>query len=490
MSTQTSLINGNKKAVNLQEEKLLKSGKAAKFLNLPHRTFKDLVKRGIIIPTQTTLSGYNLFSKQTLVEFAQSGQKLQKWAKNGKIQSQTGQKIENSAAKRAENLQNGNSEFQVEILDAVDESTEEVAEGMRKKLPEGFVDDGIVVFDRNPELLFRNAPHLLPNKSNKTTVININGEISEANDEQISEVKQGISNYKHDSKRHDANEKLIKFLFDLTDEQYSAGTLLIKEGVKNHSDVITSLSFDKMNYVLFSQTRLDPFDREVCLACISEQAVGNTVTTIDTIFHCMTGSPSKRPTAKMSARIRSSLLKLMGTSIHYDASEVCKKFGYNSKEPMIYSGSLLWLEMLDNIRINNSLTTCIHFVKRSPLFTLAEIKNGQILSYEKSLLDTPVNNTESFIPIKNYILRRINEIHLHKLKPIILFDTILKKNNFMHIDRLKKHRIKDYIVACFLHWQKHNIISSFQVVPKSKNRIYGFTFVIANFDNIKLLTQK
>ena len=53
----------------MQEEKLMKSGEAAKFLNMSHRTFKRRVQEGVIIPTKTTESGYNLFDKEQLEKF-------------------------------------------------------------------------------------------------------------------------------------------------------------------------------------------------------------------------------------------------------------------------------------------------------------------------------------------------------------------------------------------------------------------------------------
>ena len=57
-------------------DKLLKSGEAAKFLNIPQRTFNDLVKRGIIIPEKIADNGYKFYSSQQLSNFSQTWQNL------------------------------------------------------------------------------------------------------------------------------------------------------------------------------------------------------------------------------------------------------------------------------------------------------------------------------------------------------------------------------------------------------------------------------
>ena len=103
--------------------------------------------------------------------------------------------------------------------------------------------------------------------------------------------------------------------------------------------------------------RFTPFDREVCLACISEQASGNQITTIDAIYRCMTGSEQKHASPSVAEDIRRSLDRIIFCKVTFDASDICNKFGYNSRKPMIYTGSLLPAEYLQNVNFVKTIIT-------------------------------------------------------------------------------------------------------------------------------------
>ena len=56
-------------------KKYLKSGKAATYLGVPHRTFKYWVKTGKLIPDIVTNGGHNLFSEENLARFKATKEK-------------------------------------------------------------------------------------------------------------------------------------------------------------------------------------------------------------------------------------------------------------------------------------------------------------------------------------------------------------------------------------------------------------------------------
>ena len=63
---------------------LMKSGKAAEFLGVPHRTFKFWVKAGKLIPDFVSEKGYNFFSEENLARFkAKAGNETEQNAQNG-----------------------------------------------------------------------------------------------------------------------------------------------------------------------------------------------------------------------------------------------------------------------------------------------------------------------------------------------------------------------------------------------------------------------
>ena len=107
----------------------------------------------------------------------------------------------------------------------------------------------------------------------------------------------------------------------------------------------------------------------------------------------MTGdSKDRKPSAEMVKLIKSSLSKLMFCEVEIDLTDVCVKYGYNSgKAPTLHS-AILPGKYIESI-LNGQKIISVEFYEPSPLFIAAEIKNGQILSYDKNLLDVPLNNT-------------------------------------------------------------------------------------------------
>ena len=93
--------NDNKPADKTQA--LMKSGKAAEFIGIGHRTFKRLVKAGKLCPDFVSEKGYNFFSEKTLSRFKAT--KMQTGTKAGnetRQTAQTGTKASNETRQTAQ----------------------------------------------------------------------------------------------------------------------------------------------------------------------------------------------------------------------------------------------------------------------------------------------------------------------------------------------------------------------------------------------------
>ena len=434
---------------NVQEEKLMKSGKAAKYLDVHQSTLMRWYDNGTLIPIKITENGYKYYSQKQLDIFRQEHPNLCTDKQNLCTDKQ--------------NLCTDKQNLCISVRSA--------SKPLQKS---DNISKNDNIYSNKSLALVKNDNLNLEKSDNISQNIDFLGKENDI----IVEHENGIiEHFKivHSETRHDPNDKIAKVLFNPTDEQYAEGKILIKEGIKNHAAVVTKITFDHINEIMDYRPRFDAFDREVCFACIAEQLAGNQITTIDAIYRTMTGSNDKKTTTKTAEKIKISLNKMIFSKVTFDASDTCKKFGYNSKEPMMYTGSLLPAEYLENVNVNGKKTTCIRFLRRSPMFDFAEIKNGQIISYEKKLLDVPINNTETIITIKNYIFRRLREINDHHLAPIITFDDIFKKNGLTQLSKIQKYRLREYITICCNHWKKYEVFNDFTIIKKS-NIPYSINF--------------
>ena len=259
-------------------------------------------------------------------------------------------------------------------------------------------------------------------------------------------------------KRTDPNDKICKRLFNMNDDQFNADALFISEKIFKTKqsnavapkEILTPISLEYSKYmekIIAEKPRFDAFDREVCFACISEQTAGNKFTTVNALYRNMTGiDESNRPSNQMIDLIKSSLSKLFFSEVTIDLTEICRKYGYLKKpdDVLILHGAIVNGTYLDR-KINGQRTILIKFYEPSPLFTAAEVKNKQILTYDKQLLSVPIRNSPEVIVIKSYVLRRILEIIAHNMQPTITFEDVFEKNLPNDEIKQQKLRLRKYI---------------------------------------------
>ena len=295
-------------------------------------------------------------------------------------------------------------------------------------------------------------------------------------------------------KRKDPNDKVNKRFFDMTDKQHERGELIINESRKGSKNIIkTPIHLEYTRYtekIMATRPRFNAFDREILYACISEQIEGNMATTINSIYRLITGDSGRRkPTDQMTKLIRQSIDKLLFCDVTIDLTEVCLKYGYNKGKPCVLHSAILPGQYLEGAIVNGEASTVITFYEESPLFLAAEIKNQQLLTYEKNLLDVPVRNSPEVIVMKNYILRRIQEIIIHNLTPTITFDDVFTKNQITDLTPTQKMRYRDYICKMFDFWIEKKLISKY-VVNKEQHIPISISFAYKKNKKVLSLEEK
>ena len=307
------------------------------------------------------------------------------------------------------------------------------------------------------------------------------GEIMQPEDESNSETK--IFTIRNSLKRrHDPNDKVSKLLFACAPKSLRRlGELQVieytmerrKNGIYEEDEVVTYLKLEHADELPKElrdamSFKFSAFDREVLYACLSEQADGNDVTTINAVYRAMTGASAKvRVHPEMKQAIQKSLSKLMFTEIKIDLTEACQKLGYGNGKPIILHSALLPGQYTDGAWVNHVHTTAIEFAGESAIFTCAKIKNAQILTYDVNLLNVELadgsilKNTPNTIVLKAYILRRILEIQGHKLTPTISFDDVFKKCGLTELPTDRQSKLKNLTKSMFDYWKKCKLIKNY-----------------------------
>ena len=286
-------------------------------------------------------------------------------------------------------------------------------------------------------------------------------------------------------KRIEINDKMSKTLFKLPDDIYQK---IIDEHksqgvveVKNHKKFgKVKSSFSLQNVDSYSdKIPLDEFHRAVLSVCISNWLEGNFYITPAIIYRGLTGKVNKKsnsqPSKDQLAAIIQAIDKLMFTEFNPDIAEAFGQLKYaNGDEAKIQKSAILPCYRAQ-VTINGQKSDVICFDRQSPLLNIAELKK-QLVTYDAELLDIPnQNNTLLNITLKNYTMRRVLEIKLHKLQPTITFNDVFQKCRIENSDNKIKMRSREYIQKFLAHLQDKDVIKSFEITKKH-NTFYGVKF--------------
>ena len=318
---------------------------------------------------------------------------------------------------------------------------------------------------------------IIINNSNVTIIIHRN-DLSSFKTEPIEvyvEKNKNVQVYPA-KKRIEINDKIAKVVFSLPDDNYDK---LIEENksqgvveVKNHKKFgKVRSSFKLQNSDGYSQKiPPDEFDRAVLSVCVSNWTEGNLYITPAMIYRGLTGKVNKKSDSKPSsdqlAAIIHSIDKLMFTEFDPTVAEVLEQLKYaNGDEAKIKKSTILPCYRVE-LTINGQKSDVICFDRESPLYSIAKLKK-QLITYDCELLDVPKQqNTPTTIALKNYVMRRVQEIKLHKLTPTLTFNDIFTKCHIENSDNKTKMRAREYVVKFFEHLKSKNVIKNLEVTKK------------------------
>lgn len=289
-------------------------------------------------------------------------------------------------------------------------------------------------------------------------------------------------------KRVELNDKATKRFFNLTRESYqklleskAKATLIEKKNHKKFGNIKSSFSISNENG--FSNfIPLDEHDRAVLSVCVSNWLEGNRYITPAIIYRGLTGkvndaSGNSKPSPVQLKAILQSIDRLMFTAYDPQILDAYEKLEYISgDDKIVIKKSVVLPCYRAEVTINGQTSDVICFDRESPFLIQANLKK-QMLTYDAELLDVPhQQNTPLNISAKNYVMRRIQEIKLHKMTPTITFADIFKKCRIEKASNDKKMNVRTTIIKLFEHLKSKNHIKSFEII-KNHNTFYSVKFI-------------
>lgn len=285
-------------------------------------------------------------------------------------------------------------------------------------------------------------------------------------------------------KRVELNDKATKRFFNLTRESYqklleskAKATLIEKKNHKKFGNIKSSFSISNENG--FSNfIPLDEHDRAVLSVCVSNWLEGNRYITPAIIYRGLTGkvndaSGNSKPSPVQLKAILQSIDRLMFTAYDPQILDAYEKLEYISgDDKIVIKKSVVLPCYRAEVTINGQTSDVIYFDRESPFLIQASLKK-QMLTYDAELLDVPnQNNSPTIIAAKNYVMRRIQEIILHKMTPTITLADIFKKCRIENASNDIKMGTRKAVVKFFEHLKAKNHIKSFEIIKK-RNAFYS-----------------
>ena len=496
------------------DQKLLKTGKAAKFLGVHRNTVQFWVKAGKLTPDVVTKKGYNLFSKATLVQFKKSivqfAEKLHneivQTAQCGDISGDMHLKFHPQVATCYEQV----ATCYTEKGDTCNENVQKPETGAKSDKEEKAGNETAQTA-ANAQLTGQTAQtgtkagKRLPVPQTLVTRL-LNGgtttKVSTENEENTSSVEVEVEEYYFDD---DDDIIIINDSFKATlpeEHRQNLTKLFGKFTIAPIGEIFatefnstkTLMTYAKLDYensgVKFDK-KFDKMHELILNSLYSFYRAENILFTSRNILQHIFGNVSDHFQSGLVKIIDEKLDELRCMRISMDLKD---KFGNNAfikihgekYRPTALNEDILDVSILEMKSAKNSKMVKVYRINRlSPMFKYAE-KLNQITSWRTEFMKVPVRKTIQNAILCNYFLTKISLVRNSKNKYKnngILFTTIQKDLNFDSSDRNKTKRMRDSAQKMFDYWVEIGLLESY-CFEKKGTSFYKISFTVAS-GNIK-----
>ncbi len=220
--------------------------------------------------------------------------------------------------------------------------------------------------------------------------------------------------------------------------------------------------------------QMDAYDKAVLNGVNSLLENGTANFTIPMLYHAMTGKENPTVDEGLLKELQRRIERMRRTLITIDLSQEIKAkyLDMEITHPKV-EGYLLPMNLI-SARINGRPVRVYHLLDVPPMLAYAKLKR-QLATVPLSLLNAPLNNNATTIPLKNYLIARCesmrnsnNRIKSNK----ILFSAIYEELGEQEAGKVRKKRIRDYTQVILDHMIDQKYIKGY-TLTKSGRTIDG-----------------
>lgn len=222
--------------------------------------------------------------------------------------------------------------------------------------------------------------------------------------------------------------------------------------------------------------QLTNYDKSIINGVVSILECGNSSFTVPMLYHAMTGKENPTVDDGLIDDIKAKLDTMRKLSIKIDLTEEIKAHmieknlaGQDSVDAFSIEGYLLPLNKYTGI-VNGKQSEMYQIIDTPPLHSYAKLKN-QITTVSIDLLKAPLNNTSTTIPLKTYLLGRIEAMKNENNKITrdkILFSSVYRELGESEADKKRKKRIRDYTEVVLTHFVAMSYITKYQIQKEGR----------------------
>lgn len=252
---------------------------------------------------------------------------------------------------------------------------------------------------------------------------------------------------------------------------------------KKNLTVQTAVTLDCPEHMkIYGDFTLTNYDKSIINGVVSILESGNRNFTIPMLYHAMTGKENPTVDEITFEELKWKLDTMRKLSIHIDLTEEVRAHLIERRldggiESFSIEGYLLPLNKYSGV-INGKRSEMYQIIDTPPLHSYAKLKK-QIASVSIDLLKAPLNNTAITIPLKTYLLGRIEAMKNQNnsmTRDKILFSSVYRELGAESADKKKKKRIRDYTEIVLTHFASLHYIIKYQMIKEGRTiagvRIY------------------
>ena len=254
--------------------------------------------------------------------------------------------------------------------------------------------------------------------------------------------------------------------------------VVMKSRKKGDVTTYNSLTYDDENIKITGRYEFTAYDRAIHNAVCSLYVAGNDIVTPAMVYRTMNGmTETEYVSSQAIEAVKNSLDKSRFLRLRINFTEEAKARNINVDRAEI-DNYLLPAKVI-TVEAGGNRIDAYKIYETPALYKYAQYTK-QIISIPLELLDTKeaTRNTEEIIPIKEYLIRRIEIMrHDRTMSNKILYDTIFEEAGIGQINRDKSYDLRKGIKAILNLWKNQNYIKDFQEY-KQGNSIKGIKIFI------------